>query len=74
MSLTMKQKAYMLNRLFSVFNDSRSHRDTCLSAIAICMLTNVHTVEELTASSNSHQNPEKSSVQVDLDYASEQQP
>lgn len=69
----MKQKTYMLNRLFSVFNDSLSHRDTCLSAIAICMLTDAHTVEDLTAPLNSRQSPAQSSVQVDRDYVSEQQ-
>lgn len=50
MNLKQKEKAAMLNRLISVYNNATIHSDICLSVIAICMLLNSHTDEELTRS------------------------
>ena len=70
MALKQKEKAAMMNRLVSIFNDTGSHRDACLAAIAICMLDKTPTDEDIT---HYHSMRKKQfSMQDDSVHASEQ--
>lgn len=51
-----KEKAVIMNRLIQAYNESLSNRDICLSVIAVCMLYNIPTVEELTRHGSTRQN------------------
>ena len=50
MAMKQKMKEYLLCKLFSVYNNTLSGEELCLAVIAICMLINTPTVDDLTRS------------------------
>ena len=69
--MTEKTKAAMMSRLVEIFDNSISQRDVCLSAIAMCMLDGIPTLEKLTRRGSTHQN--QFCEQDDQVHSSEQQ-
>lgn len=66
-----KEKAAIMSRLIQAYNEALSNRDICLSVIAICMLHNITTLEELTAHGSTFRN--RFCEQDDRARSSEQQ-
>ena len=50
MAMKQKMKEDLLCKLFSVYNNTLSGEELCLAVIAICMLINTPTVDDLTRS------------------------
>lgn len=54
--MLQKTKSAMISRLSKIYNSSSSNLDICLATIAICLLHNISTDENMTKCSRLHRN------------------